>query len=104
MFSFSSLSKDIPPQLKLITDKSTSMEMVIYAVLRRVSQPVVVWTPSFIDVVKGVRNPLLLEHSVALLTDVERFTSPKVPVLFSMSIQIDGTPEAEAVASDDDNH
>lgn len=76
MFSFSSLSKDIPPPLKLITDKSMSMEMVIYAVLRRVSQPVVVWTPSFIDVVKGVRNPLLLEHSVALLTDVERFASP----------------------------
>lgn len=52
------------------------MKMIIYAVLKCVSQPIVMWTPSFIDVVKGVRNPLLLEDSVSLLTDVERFASP----------------------------
>lgn len=68
------------------------------------SQPIVMWTPSFIDVVKSVRHPLLLKNSVSLLTDVERFASPEVPVFFSMSIQIDRTPEAEAVAPDDDNH
>lgn len=91
-------------KLKLIVDESVSMRMVTYAVLRWGSQSVVVWTPSFIDVIKSVWDPLLLEHSVPLLTDVERLASPKVAVLFSMSIQIDGTPEAEAMASDDDNH
>lgn len=44
--------------------------------LRCVSQPIVMWTPSFIDVVKSVRNPLLLKNFVSLLTDVERFASP----------------------------
>lgn len=78
--------------------------MIIYAMLRCVSQPIVVRTPSFIDVVKRVGNPLLLENSVPLLKDVERLASPEVPVLFSMSIQVDGTPEAKAVASDDDDH
>lgn len=71
---------------------------------RCVSQPIVMRTPSFIDVVKGVGNPLLLENSVPLLAHVERLASPEVSVLFSMSIQIDRTPEAKAVASDDDNH
>lgn len=84
--------------------KSVSMRMVTYAVLRWGSQSVVVWTPSFIDVIESVRDPLLLEHSVPLLADVERLASPKVAVLFSMRIQIDGAPEAEAMASDDDNH
>lgn len=78
--------------------------MIIYAMLRCVSQPIVMWTPSFIDVVKSVGNPLLLENSVPLLADVERLASPEVPVLFSMSVQIDRAPEAKAVASDDDNH
>jgi hypothetical protein len=50
--------------------------MIIYAMLRCVSQPIVVRTPSFIDVVKRVGNPLLLENSVPLLTDVERLASP----------------------------
>lgn len=84
--------------------KSVSMRMVTYAVLRWGSQSIVVRTPSFIDVIKSVCDPLLLEHSVPLLADVERLASPKVAVLFSMSIQIDRTPEAEAMASDDDNH
>lgn len=68
------------------------------------SQPIVMWTPSLIDVVKSVGNPLLLKDSVPLLADVERLASPEVPVLFSMSVQIDRAPEAKAVASDDDNH
>lgn len=78
--------------------------MIIYAVLRCVSQPIIMWTPSFIDVVKSVGNPLLLQNSVPLLADVERLASPEVPVFFSMSIQIDRTPEAKAVPSNDDNH
>lgn len=56
--------------------KSVSMRMVTYAVLRWGSQSVVVRTPSFIDVIKSVCDPLLLEHSVPLLTDVERLASP----------------------------
>lgn len=63
-------------KLKLIVDESVSMRMVTYAVLRWGSQSVVVWTPSFIDVIKSVWDPLLLEHSVPLLTDVERLASP----------------------------
>lgn len=56
--------------------KSVSMRMVRYAVLRWGSQSIVVWTPSFIDVIESVRDPLLLEHSVPLLADVERLASP----------------------------
>lgn len=70
----------------------------------RWSQPIVMWTPSFIDVIKSMRNPLLLKNFVSFLTNVERFASPKIPIFFSMSIQIHRTPEAEAVASNDDNH
>lgn len=50
--------------------------MIICAMLRCVSQPIVMWTPSFIDVVKSVGNPLLLENSVPLLADVERLAPP----------------------------
>lgn len=84
--------------------KSVSVRLVTYVVLRWGSQSVVVGTPSFIDVIESVRDPLLLEHSVPLLADVERLASPKVAVLFSMRVQIDRAPEAEAMASDDDNH
>jgi hypothetical protein len=51
-----------------------------------------------------MRNPLLLKNFVSFLTNVERLASPKIPVFFSMSIQIYGTPEAEAVTSNDDNY
>lgn len=91
-------------KLKLIVDEIGINEDGNICGVRRGSQSVVVRTPSFIDVIEGVWDPLLLEHSVPLLTEVERLASPKVAVLFSMSIQIDGTPEAEAVASDDNNH
>lgn len=62
------------------------------------------WTPSFIDVIKSMRNPLLFKNFVSFLTDVERLASPKIPVFLSMGVQIHRTPEAEAVASNDDNH
>lgn len=62
------------------------------------------WTPSFIDVIKSMGNPLLLKNFVSFLTNVERLASPKIPVFLSMSIQIHGTPEAEAVTSNDDNY
>lgn len=72
--------------------------------LRCASQSIVMRAPSFIDVVEGVGNPLLLKNSVPLLADVQGLASPEVSVLFPMSIQIDRAPEAEAVASDDDDH
>lgn len=62
------------------------------------------WTPSFIDVIKSMRNPLLLKNFVSFFTNVERFASPKIPVFLSMCIQIHRSPQAEAVASNDDNH
>lgn len=35
------------------------------------------WTPSFIDVIKSMRNPLLFKNFVSFLTDVERLASPR---------------------------
>lgn len=68
------------------------------------SQPIVMWTPSFIDVIKSMRKPLLFKNFVSFLTNVERFASPQIPVLLPVSIQIHRAPEAEAVASDEDDH
>lgn len=42
------------------------------------SQPIVMWTPSFIDVIKSMRNPLLFKNFVSFLTNVERFASPRI--------------------------
>lgn len=41
------------------------------------SEPIVVWTPSFIDVIKSMRDPLLLKNFVSFLTNVERLASPR---------------------------
>lgn len=34
------------------------------------------WPPSFIDMIKSMRHPLLLKYSVSFLAYVERFTTP----------------------------
>lgn len=41
------------------------------------SEPIVVWTPSFIDVIKSMRDPLLFKNFVSFLTNVERLASPR---------------------------
>lgn len=41
------------------------------------SQSVVMWTPSLIDVIEGVRNPLLFKNFVPFLTNVEGLASPR---------------------------
>lgn len=68
------------------------------------SEPIVVWTPSFIDVIKSMRDPLLLKNFVSFLANVERLASPKVPVLLSVRVQVHRAPQAEAVPADDDDH
>lgn len=42
------------------------------------SQPIVMWTPSFIDVIKSMRNPLLFKNFVSFFTNVERLASPRM--------------------------
>lgn len=42
------------------------------------SQPIVMWTPSFIDVIKSMRDPLLFKNFVSFLTNVERLASPRI--------------------------
>lgn len=39
-------------------------------------QAIIVWPPSFIDMIKSMRHPLLLKHFVSFLAYVERFTTP----------------------------
>lgn len=36
------------------------------------------WTPSFIDVIKSMRNPLLFKNFVSFFTNVERLASPRI--------------------------
>lgn len=39
-------------------------------------QAIVMWPPSFIDMIKSMRHPLLLKHFVSFLAYVERFATP----------------------------
>lgn len=60
--------------------------------------------PPLIDVIKCVRHPLLLQHAVPLLANVQRFSAPEFSVFLPMYIQIYGTPEAKAMSPNDNNH
>lgn len=39
-------------------------------------QAIIMWPPSFIDMIESMRHPLLLKHFVSFLAYVERFTTP----------------------------
>lgn len=39
-------------------------------------QAIIMWPPSFIDMIKSMRHPLLLKHFVSFLAYVERLTTP----------------------------
>lgn len=69
----------------------------------RLSQAIVMRPPSLIDVIKRVRDPLLLQHAVPFLTDVQGLSAPKVSVFLPMCIEIYRAPKAEAMASNNND-
>lgn len=75
-----------PIHLKLLSVKMHSFMVTAIWCEDDDLQAIIMWPPSFIDMIKSMRHPLLLKHFVSFFAYVERFTTPKISVFFTMCI------------------